>query len=102
MLAAATLLEHGTDMHKEKFLRRILTGEDTWCQLFSEPGNGSDLAGCPCGPGEPTRGCDTPIPGMQGGGLTGGRGRGASKDAPNRVANGGLSGESDHPVLQRQ
>ena len=32
-------------MHKEKFLRRILTGEDTWCQLFSEPGCGSDLAG---------------------------------------------------------
>ena len=45
MLAAATLLEHGTDMHKKKFLRRILTGEDTWCQLFSEPGSGSDLAG---------------------------------------------------------
>jgi len=45
MLAAVTLLEHGTDMHKEKFLRRILTGEDTWCQLFSEPGSGSDLAG---------------------------------------------------------
>ena len=44
-LAAATLLEHGTDGHKEKFLRRILTGEDTWCQLFSEPGSGSDLAG---------------------------------------------------------
>ena len=45
MLAAATLLEHGSQMHKEKFLRRILTGEDTWCQLFSEPGSGSDLAG---------------------------------------------------------
>jgi alkylation response protein AidB-like acyl-CoA dehydrogenase len=45
LLAAATLLEHGTDLHKEKFLRRILTGEDTWCQLFSEPGSGSDLAG---------------------------------------------------------
>ena len=45
MLAAATILEHGTQMHKEKFLRRILTGEDTWCQLFSEPGSGSDLAG---------------------------------------------------------
>ena len=36
---------HGTDLHKEKFLRRILTGEDTWCQLFSEPGSGSDMAG---------------------------------------------------------
>lgn len=45
MLAAATLLEHGNDFHKERFLRRILTGEDTWCQLFSEPGSGSDLAG---------------------------------------------------------
>ncbi len=45
VLAAATILAHGTDMHKEKFLRRILTGEDTWCQLFSEPGSGSDVAG---------------------------------------------------------
>ena len=44
-LAAATILAHGTDLHKEKFLRRILTGEDTWCQLFSEPGSGSDMAG---------------------------------------------------------
>ena len=45
LLAAATLLEHGTDAQKERYLRRILTGEDTWCQLFSEPGSGSDLAG---------------------------------------------------------
>jgi len=43
-LAAATILDHGTDLHKEKFLKRILTGEDTWCQLFSEPGSGSDMA----------------------------------------------------------
>lgn len=44
-LAAATLLAHGTPGQKEKFLRRSLSGEDTWCQLFSEPGSGSDLAG---------------------------------------------------------
>src|SRR5262245_59746217 len=45
VLAAVTLLEHGSDAIKRKFLRRILTGEDGWCQLFSEPGSGSDLAG---------------------------------------------------------
>ena len=45
MLAAATLLEHGNDEQKSQYLRRILTGEDNWCQLFSEPGSGSDLAG---------------------------------------------------------
>jgi alkylation response protein AidB-like acyl-CoA dehydrogenase len=45
MLAAATLLEHGSDRQKKEFLRRILTGEDAWCQFFSEPGSGSDLAG---------------------------------------------------------
>ena len=44
-LAAATILEHGTEAQKRKFLRRSLTGEDTWCQLFSEPGSGSDVAG---------------------------------------------------------
>jgi alkylation response protein AidB-like acyl-CoA dehydrogenase len=44
-LAAATLLAHGSDAQKEKFLRRSLNGQDGWCQLFSEPGSGSDLAG---------------------------------------------------------
>lgn len=45
MLAAATLLEHGTHAQKSRYLKPILTGEETWCQLFSEPGSGSDLAG---------------------------------------------------------
>jgi alkylation response protein AidB-like acyl-CoA dehydrogenase len=44
-LAAPTLLEHGSDDLKKRFLRATLTGAATWCQLFSEPGAGSDLAG---------------------------------------------------------
>ena len=44
-LAAPTILIHGSDHLKHTLLPRIVTGEDTWCQLFSEPGSGSDLAG---------------------------------------------------------
>src|ERR1700722_18484925 len=44
-LAAPTLLAHGSDELKDRLVRPILTGEQTWCQLFSEPGAGSDLAG---------------------------------------------------------
>ncbi len=45
MLAAVTLLAHGSHEQKQRYLRPILTGEHNWCQLFSEPGSGSDLAG---------------------------------------------------------
>jgi len=45
MLAAATLLEHANDSQKQRYLPGIVTGAETWCQLFSEPGSGSDLAG---------------------------------------------------------
>ena len=44
-LAVPTLLEHGSAELKDRFLRPIATGEAVWCQLFSEPGAGSDLAG---------------------------------------------------------
>jgi alkylation response protein AidB-like acyl-CoA dehydrogenase len=44
-LAAPTLLEHAADELKNQLLRKTLTGEISWCQLFSEPGAGSDLAG---------------------------------------------------------
>jgi alkylation response protein AidB-like acyl-CoA dehydrogenase len=44
-LAAPTILEHGSDDLKRRLLRPTATGEVTWCQLFSEPGAGSDLAG---------------------------------------------------------
>ena len=44
-LAAETILAHGNDEQKQRYLKQTLTGEHAWCQLFSEPGSGSDLAG---------------------------------------------------------
>ncbi len=45
LLAAPTIATHGTPEQIERYVRPIVTGQQAWCQLFSEPGAGSDLAG---------------------------------------------------------
>ena len=44
-LAGPTVVTHGSDEQKRRYLRPMFTGEAKWCQLFSEPGAGSDFAG---------------------------------------------------------
>jgi alkylation response protein AidB-like acyl-CoA dehydrogenase len=43
-MAAPTVVTHGTEAQKRRYLRPLFTGEEVWCQLFSEPGAGSDVA----------------------------------------------------------
>ena len=45
LLAAPTIASHGTREQIDTYVRDIVTGQRAWCQLFSEPGAGSDLAG---------------------------------------------------------
>jgi alkylation response protein AidB-like acyl-CoA dehydrogenase len=44
-MCGPTVVEWGTDEQKQRYLRPLFTGEEIWCQLFSEPGSGSDFAG---------------------------------------------------------
>ena len=44
-MCGPTVVEWGTDEQKRRYLRPLFTGEEIWCQLFSEPGSGSDFAG---------------------------------------------------------
>ena len=44
-MCGPTVVEWGSEEQKKRYLRPLFTGEEVWCQLFSEPGSGSDFAG---------------------------------------------------------
>jgi alkylation response protein AidB-like acyl-CoA dehydrogenase len=44
-MCGPTVVEWGSEKQKRRYLRPLFTGEEVWCQLFSEPGSGSDFAG---------------------------------------------------------
>ena len=44
-MGAPTVVTHGTEAQRQRYLRPLFTGEEIWCQLFSEPGAGSDVGG---------------------------------------------------------
>src|SRR5690349_137764 len=45
MMGGPVVLEHGTEEQQDRWVYRLASGQESWCQLFSEPGAGSDLAG---------------------------------------------------------
>ncbi|MEX2314715.1 MAG: acyl-CoA dehydrogenase family protein, partial [Thermomicrobiales bacterium] len=47
-LVGPTLIHHGSDAQRERYIRNILLGDEVWCQLYSEPNAGSDLASLQC------------------------------------------------------
>lgn len=47
-IVGPTIIHHGTEDQKQRFVKNILTGEEIWCQLYSEPNSGSDLASLQC------------------------------------------------------
>ncbi|HUF96698.1 MAG TPA: acyl-CoA dehydrogenase family protein [Ilumatobacter sp.] len=47
-LGAPTVLAHGTPEQQSAWVGRLASGQEAWCQLFSEPGAGSDLAALRC------------------------------------------------------